>query len=327
MPNNRKQDGLVRAGQLELLAGLAKDIAITRDQEKLINAGVEISQAPNAVERAYLARELVQCTLPHKDPGNIPAWSRKNGDLLLTIQPAWDAKKNVSIGYPYGVIPRLLLFWLTTEAIREKKRRLQLGRRLSAFMRALGLNPETGRGQRGDARRLRSQMERLFRCRISLDLPIEEARRHGKGWHDMEVAPKGLLWWDPVQPDNETLLDSWIELGEDFFQAIIAAPVPADMRALRALKRSPLALDLYVWATHKAFLASVKGRPQFVRWSGLLAQFGADYKRQRDFKEKAIAALKKIQIVYPGLKLENGEGGLVVLASSRPAIPAIHSSL
>jgi hypothetical protein len=37
------------------------------------------------------------------------------------------------------------------------------------------------------------------------------------------------------------LWESWIELGEKFFNAIIAAPVPADMRVLRALRRSPLA--------------------------------------------------------------------------------------
>jgi hypothetical protein len=36
-------------------------------------------------------------------------------------------------------------------------------------------------------------------------------------------------------------------LGENFFEAITAAPVPLDMRVLKTLKRSPLALDLYAW--------------------------------------------------------------------------------
>ena len=39
-------------------------------------------------------------------------------------------------------------------------------------------------------------------------------------------------------------------LAEEFYRALINNPVPVDMRALRALKQSPLALDLYALATH-----------------------------------------------------------------------------
>lgn len=46
------------------------------------------------------------------------------------------------------------------------------------------------------------------------------------------------------------------ELGEDFFKMVTASPVPVDMRALRALKRSPLALDLYAWLTYTVKLAT-----------------------------------------------------------------------
>ena len=47
----------------------------------------------------------------------------------------------------------------------------------------------------------------------------------------MQVAPEGVLWWDEKQPDQTTLWESWIQLGEKFFEAITAAPVPVDMRA------------------------------------------------------------------------------------------------
>lgn len=40
---------------------------------KLLDAAVEIRQSPDAVERAYMARQLVQCTLPHSDPVNMPS--------------------------------------------------------------------------------------------------------------------------------------------------------------------------------------------------------------------------------------------------------------
>jgi hypothetical protein len=136
----------------------------------------------------------------------------------------------------------------------------------------------------------------------------------------MNVASKMLVWWDAKKPDQMSLWDNWIELSDEFFRAITAAPVPLDTRALKALKRSPLALDLYAWSTHKALTVARRGRSQFIPWRGLMTQFGADYSDVQNFRRKAEDALKKIQAVYPGLKLQDATGGLVVLPSSRPAI-------
>src|SRR4051794_210252 len=100
----KKQSGLVRAGQLDLIADIAKEaVPLTRAQEKLVNAGVEISQEPDRIERAYLARQLVQCTLPHGDPGDIPLWTRTNGNVTLVIaRTGFDSITRKPIGYPYG---------------------------------------------------------------------------------------------------------------------------------------------------------------------------------------------------------------------------------
>jgi len=121
---------------------------LTRAQRKLLDASsIIFGEHASAEEAAYIARQLVQCTLPHKNPGDIPLWMRRNGNLSLAIQPGMDVKTGNSYGYPYGVIPRLLLFWVTAEAVRTKNRRLELGNSLSAFMTALGLSPHTGRGK------------------------------------------------------------------------------------------------------------------------------------------------------------------------------------
>lgn len=134
----------------------------------------------------------------------------------------------------------------------------------------------------------------------------------------MDVAPKGELWWDLKQPEQAALWESWIELGEDFFNAVVAAPVPVDMRALRALKQSPLALDLYAWATYRAFVVSRKGAPQFVPWRSLMRQIGCDYSDVKDFKKNASKALKKVRAVYPGLKLKSKPGDLTYSPARLP---------
>ena len=54
---------------------------------------------------------------------------------------------------------------------RTKSPRLELGNSLRGFMAELGLNSSNGSSgaKRSDARRLRGQMERLFRARISFE--------------------------------------------------------------------------------------------------------------------------------------------------------------
>lgn len=293
---------------------------VTSQQSKLLDAATAIQLDPDKIEAAFIARQLVQATLPHKNPGNVPLWSRTNGNLTLGIQAGMNIETRKSYGYPYGTIPRLLLFWLTTEAVRTKNPRLELGNNLASFMRQLGLDPSR-RGKGSDAVRLRDQMQRLFKATISFHQKREEGGRKGEAWLDMKVAPEGVLWWDERQPDQPTLWGSWIELSKQFFNAITAAPVPVDMRALKALKNSPLALDLYSWATYTAYQTQKTGQSRFVSWELLHQQLGGDYNRIDNFQAKAKAAFRKIKAVYSELGMEYEKGGVKVL----PCNPAITS--
>ena len=63
------------------------------------------------------------------------------------------------------------------------------------------------------------------------------------------IADRAEFWWNTKRPDAPSLWDSRIELGEKFFQEIIAHPIPIDLHTIKALKRSPLGLDLYLWIT------------------------------------------------------------------------------
>ena len=294
---------------------------MTAQIEKIIEAAHDIAlDRPTPNDTAWLARQLVQATLPHKDPGDVPAWGRVNGNLSLTISPSWEIDKEtgkpVSSGIPYGTIPRLLLFWITTEAIKKKSRKIELGNSLSEFMRELEIVPTGGRW--GSITRLRNQMNRLFKARISFD----QTTAQNNSWLSMEVAPKGQLWWDYKNPENGSLFTSWIELGESFYEALTSAPVPLDMRALKALRKSPLALDLYAWVTYTTYAASQKDEPRSVSWALLHEQFGSDYSRVDNFRTKALSAFEKIQAVYPDLKIEKVRGGIKVLPSNAAVLPS-----
>jgi hypothetical protein len=211
---------------------------------------------------------------------------------------------------PYGSIPRLLLSWSTTEAFFTKSPVLQLGSTLSAFMAELGLL-RTG-GKRGDITRFRNQTKRLFSSTIFCTY-ADDQQDKGAGF---TIAAKYHLWWDPKQPNQMPLWKSTVTLGTEFFNEIIKNPVPVDMLALRQLKRSPMALDIYFWLTHRM---SYLRKDTFVPWPLLQMQFGADYAHTpdglRDFKKKFLARLKQVLALYEAARTFPVDGGLMLKPS------------
>lgn len=318
--------GLMQAGEIPAMKTLAKKFAPpTRSQLDLIDAAVSIREEPlTDADRGYITRQLILCTFPHSDPGDVPIWTRRNGNLILGIEPGRSLKTHQSFGYPWGSIPRLLLYWLCTEVQHTKnlselsereKRTLQLGRSLAGFMHAVGLNPDNGSGKKSDRRRLLGQMTRLFRAKVTFE--DAGAGEHGEVWRDMTVAPDGDLWWTAKDdPQQQHLFPSWILLGERFYQALLSFPVPVDTRALKALKQSPLALDLYTWVCYASFVIVQKNKPpQFVSWSHLAKALGAEYSDPDNFKKKAQKALRKVATVYDGLTIGSARGGFTIHAT------------
>jgi hypothetical protein len=49
-------------------------------------------------------------------------------------------------------------------------------------------------------------------------------------WVNMHVTSKGHLWWDMQSPDQLNLFDSYIELSQEFFDAITAQRWPGEFR-------------------------------------------------------------------------------------------------
>lgn len=267
-----------------------------------------LSVESETTEYAYMSRELVQCTLPHTDPGNEPVWKRQNGNLTLSLLPGRDEFTGKSLGYPYGALPRYLLFWIVTEAVQTKSPHLILGSSLSDFMRELGLNPSNG-GPRSDAWRLKEQTRRLFECEIKL---IHTGVTNGIGFRSrqgMKIVKGDYTCWSKKSPGQAALLENSIVLTEDFFRAARKSAVPYQLEALRQLgqqRHSPLLLDLYTLSGFKTFHAARLQREQMIPWSGLLAQLGANYHpgRMDNFQAKIKSAMQKVAAVFAADQLQ-----------------------
>jgi hypothetical protein len=283
---------------------------------------------------ALMVRELVLVTLPHKDPGDVPEWIRRNGNITLAIQPGYkddpkDNRRRVCIGYPYGSTARLILYWIVTETRRTGEPRLELGKSLADFMRKLGITPDDSTGKRSSAHSVHRQLERLMHARIRFEQYQESDGGRGRGWLDMPVAKAGWLWWDIKEEEQNVLYNGYIILNDDFFKTILANPVPVRMMTLLALKKSPLGLDLYAWATIESYKAQHHRKGRFVAWKLLHEQFGTELGTIKNFAAKAQRELRKIMCNCPTIKLTFQRGGVQVLASSLPDVPprAAHEAL
>jgi hypothetical protein len=296
-----------------------------RQQRQAVKAVQIYTTPPTSNDVVFLARELILCTLPHSDPRDVPAWSRTNGDLTLTIQSLVNSKTGKSYGIPYGIIPRLILVWMVTEILRTKSRRLELGNRLADFLLKLGLDPSRG-GERSDSKRVHEQMERLFNSIISFDYALKGEGRSGRAWINMQVAPDGVLWWSDKDPEQAALFGSWIEVGEKFFNAVMKAPHPLDIRVLRHIKDSSLGIDLYTILNREAYRAMKDDKPRFLAWEWLHEQTGNEYGRLCDFRRDALVQVEAILAVHSGLIIKQQrackgrKSGLVISNLSTPSI-------
>ena len=305
----RKQDGLVTGQKIRDASPQALHRFTQADQ---VNQLVSASEADP--DLGFMARTMALCSLPRSNPGNRLRYVRHNGPYTLVMTSGFNNK------LPYGNLPRLLLAWVTTEAVRTQSRELILGDSLSDFMRELGVYSSSG----GKHIRLRNQMRRLFNAHVQLIYKDER----GEARVSSSVADRTEFWWNPRRPEERSLWESKIELGEKFFNEILRHPVPIDMNTLKALKRSPLGLDLYLWAVYRTF--SLK-RPMRLSWPTLYRQFGVDPSRASDkrtvdnFRTDCLRELKKIKLAWPGLNYSLGKG-VLMLSPSTPSITPVAAS-
>ena len=206
----------------------------------------------------FSSRTLIQATFPHskKHADEVGTLVLHNGNLTITMY-----SRN---GLPYGHYPRLIMCWLTKEAIRrnavlpiDQARVIPLGDSLNQFFAELGISHGTytsGRTKRVDGRQIKAIQEhlhRLFNTVISIDQTRKVDTRNGKAtvqsMINTVVATEAFYWWEA----HDELPYAYVELSTEFFRELIDGAVPLDTTHLAQLKKYPLAIDLYCWATYR----------------------------------------------------------------------------
>ncbi len=282
----------------------------TMIQKRLIDTAGLLTDAPDGI--AYQHSILCQTSLPYRDPGpEVRRWSRRQGDAMLEIDAGRavhpELGEFVDVPLPWGPKARLILMHLNAEAIRTQSARVNVGDSLTDFVQRIGIDPK-GR----NIRLIREQVTALSTALIRLGF-VEGQR--AQQTHAQIV--EGFELWLPKDARQRVLWPSYVDLNLRYFESLRTHAVPLDERAVGALSHSAMALDLYAWLAQRLHRVP-KPHRQLIPWPAVRDQFGSDYARIRKFREKFMTALRQVHAVYPAMKVDVTDKGLLLHTSPPP---------
>ncbi len=195
----------------------------------------------------------------------------------------------------------------SSEAVRTRRPTVELGSSVRDFLIRLGI--DTGGREYASFNR---QMRALAACRMTL----------GFGASTIDAKPfKQFTAWT----DAKSLTPGTIELSPEFYASLAEAAVPLDARALGALQNSALALDVYCWLAHRLHrVKRITG--ERLSWKNLREQFGQEYADPKNFKREMEKALRTVWAVYQEARIEQVEGGVLLMPSPPPVPKAMVQS-
>ena len=166
-----------------------------------------------------------------------------------------------------------------TEAVRTRSRQIVLGKTFTDWMRRMGFRT-ISYGPRGSATLIKQQLDRLLACEWMIRWESETADA------TREFGIKEIkLTNEYVGTDRKTGgFMREIYMTEGFFEHLRQHAVPLNEHAIRQLRDSPTALDLYTWLAYHLPRINPK-RPAAISWQQLATHFGNDGKNIRKFRQ------------------------------------------
>ena len=263
---------------------------------------------------------LMQCFLPQSRKGG-REHVQHHGRVSLVVRAGWRMDPDTPGGLtpaaiPWGSRARLVMHYITSEAIRTQRPEIDMGPSLRNFLARIGV-PVGGK----NARLVTEQVHDVAGADIILN-GWEESRAVQ---HRATVAQTVSFWLEREERQQSFWRPSMTLSGE-FFEAINERPVPLDSRHVALLARSARRIDLYCWLTYRTALIP-KGRPAVIPLDRLLPIFAPDMApaHLRQFKAKlrrdlvAIRKLHKFNVEV--------DGDMLRLRRTPPPIPQKASNL
>jgi hypothetical protein len=269
---------------------------------------------------SFLHSALCAMSLPVRRPADErAAIIRQDGQYTLVVTPkpvverVDGQQRLVVLGVPYGSLPRLVLIHIMTEAVRSKSRLVVLGDSFAEWMRRMGFRT-VSYGPRGSATLVRQQLDRLLACEwmIRWDSGATQGEKEF-GIKEIKITNEYV----GVDRRDASFVRE-IYLTEGFFEHLRRHAVPLNEHAIRQLRDSATALDLYTWLAYRLPRVSPK-RPATLSWAQLAVHFGNDGRNLRKFRQTVRDAWERhVSGVYPEARAEFDTSVIRLFASPAP---------
>lgn len=305
--------------QLILVHGreTASELAGVADKSLVKIAGEVLGDEKGRSGYSYSG--LCLTSLPHRKLADDQAWERTVGPLTLIIEPGrirLGEGPTRLMGVPHGARARLILIYLQTQATLTGDREVNLGRSMRQWMDRMGLSVG---GETAAA--LREQARRIATCSMRFIWKADNREGYQTVVSNERIIKSGLFFHDKSRGDGrqESLFEDRVLLDSDFFDQLRRHPVPLRDAAIKQLKESSAALDIYVWLAYR--LHHLEQRTS-ITWRDLYQQFGASYRHIWQWKPKFVQALAEAVAAYPEAAVDV-EDTHVVLHPSPPPVRKI----
>lgn len=283
---------------------------LTPLQRRLILSADATSDEPDAI--LFQHTVFCQTGLPYRNPGDeVRTWERLNGTTHLKVMAGEamhpERGRLVEVGLPFGPKPRLILAHLNGEALRQGSPNIEVDASLSAFVKRLRLDPK-GR----NVAIIKDQLARLSASSIRLGMI-----RNGEAITVNSQIVTAFNLWFPKVDGQRVLWPSTVRLSADYFDTLSRHAVPLHDKALMALSGSAMGLDVYAWLAQRLHRIEW-GKPVFVPWPALQAQFGWHYERLRDFRRAFTQTVRLVHSQYRSADIELDRRGMTLRHSPPP---------
>jgi hypothetical protein len=232
----------------------------------------------------------VLCGLPiRRVPLSSLVYERRNGLFTLQITGHPD------FGLPFGQ-DRLVPIFLATLAVRQQSQTIR-------FKSAAQMLDTFGMAKGGkEYRRLIAAFERIFGATIFFGTDSTRPRAQVIRRSRFNFLREAQIWYNrnPAQGILSDDFENVIVLSDEFFDEVMAHPIPADIEVVKVFGSAPAVLDLFMWLTYRCFIAKAEERIPLFGDFGLTAQLGSvEYTRPRRFRAMLEQWLVQVRSVWP----------------------------
>jgi hypothetical protein len=288
--------------------------APTPMQQRIIEAA-SLGEDEATLALLYQHSALCQTFLPYRNPGDeARIWERVNGRVHLEVLAGKAMhpiqERLTPVGLPFGPKARLVLMHINQQALLSRSPEIEVQDTLTSFVRR-SLNLDTG-GR--TIRTVKDQLARLSAASIRLGL-VEDGRARTV---NSQIITAFDVWF-PKDERQRVFWPSTVRLSLDYWESLKAHAVPLVEPHIATLSHSAMALDLYAWLAQRLHRIPA-GRPILVSWALLQSQFGQEYGRLDNFRDRGFKpALKQVLELYRSAKVDIDSRG-VTLHHSKPLV-------